>query len=370
MKKKNITYLENAYLSLLDRSKFSKNQNDMESAKDAREDIEKFITDCDNAKLLQANTYEDKKNKEAREKFARENSYSVKSFLNGEVSENQEIDRVKRNRRYRRAKIVTPIVLVGLFAAIIGGAAACNKKTNGNSSDVTTITTIGIDEETSTMSTSDYTNESTTSGFYDGYDNSNAIPSMSEGMSGIVINDPTVTPTTVNGGNGTPATTGSTTVPTTNNTTGTPATEATTTPTTTVAPTATPTSTPTATPTPVPYVGDDAVPTTEPITPSNTEPNPSDARNMPDIVVDEYDGVQPIYIEENPNETYETYIDITPTTSVASTSSTTSNTQTYGGMVIDEDEDETYETFIEIDSDGQIVKQSKNNVKRLTLYRK
>ena len=347
MEKKDKVYYENLYLALLDKMKTSNTKEELEATK---RQIELFknrglVSNLDN----ESDSYAVQNSKNYK-KFAESNNEYIDALLDNQVSTDDEIRRINGKKMTR--KVVKGVVIAGLVIGLIAGLNSCKNKNKNNSAVATTTTTTTMNGESTTVSTSDYImDETTTGGFYNDYDNGSAVPSMSDAMNGIVINDPTATTTQSNsnnnnnGGNPTTGTTQGTTAvePTTGTTQGT-----------------TSTPTPTVTPTPVPSDGGDTVPTTSAIEPSNTAP--SDDRNQRDVVIDDYDGVQPSWIDEDPTQTYPTYFNpTTTTTTVAPTATSTQGVTTtttttvaptatptpatVAGMPVEEDPTETYETF-------------------------
>lgn len=285
-----------------------------------------------------------------------------------------EIKRIKKGKAKRFVKkALVPVAAVATVIAIGLGIKSCSKNDN-KSTDITTETTTETTLDPRESFTHPSTDPTTVA------PSNNVIPSVSEDMAGIKINEPAATSQTngsgsnggsnsgnnggsnnggsnnggsnnggSNGGSSSSSQTDETTKPT----------EATTTTTT------TPTTTPETT-------TDPSVPTTEPVETKHTEP--SDERNQRDVEVDIHDGKNPEYIEEDENQTYPTYIDTTkntqsteattkPTESTTTTTTPTTKptTSTIDGMPVEEDPDEQYPTFFDA---GEI---TKSNQKTLTL---
>ena len=258
-----------------------------------------------------------------------------------------EIKRIKKERAKRITKKTLYVVAAGALVAIIGSnVVSCSKKKSNSTSSTT---------EPTTETTQETTSETTTYGTDPTTATTVGTPTFSsKDNNGITIIDPTTSQTngdetyggsydgSNNGSNsddnygssnGGSSSSSSETEGTTKPTEGTTTTTSTTT---------------------VETTTDPSVPTTEPVVTVNTEP--ADERNQRDVVVDVHDGRNPEYIEEDDNESYETYIDVPTTTTTVTTTSGTVN-----GMPIEEDEDEEYETFFYIEN------MQKSNAKTLTL---
>ena len=257
-----------------------------------------------------------------------------------------EIKRIKKERAKRITRKTLYVVAAGALVAIIGSGVSCSKKksnSTSSTSESTTETTIETTSETTTYGTDPTTTTTAGTPTFSSKDNN-----------GITIIDPTTSQTNgdeIYGGsyggsnngsynndnygssNGGSSSSSSETEGTTKPTEGTTTTTSTTT---------------------VETTTDPSVPTTEPVVTVNTEP--ADERNQRDVVVDVHDGKNPEYIEEDDNESYETFIDVPTTTTTATTTSGTVN-----GMPIEEDENEEYETFFYIEN------MQKSNAKTLTL---
>lgn len=255
-----------------------------------------------------------------------------------------EIKRIKKERAKRITKKTLYVVAAGALVAIIGSGVSCSKKKSNSTSSTS---------ETTTETTQETTSETTTYGTDPTTTTAGTPTFSSKDNNGITIIDPTTSQTngdetyggsyvgSNNGSNsddnygssnGGSSSSSSETEGTTKPTEGTTTTTSTTTVETTTNP---------------------SVPTTEPVVTVNTEP--ADERNQRDVVVDVHDGKNPEYIEEDDNESYETFIDVPTTTTVTTTSGTVN------GMPIEEDEDEEYETFFYIEN------MKKSNAKTLTL---
>ena len=266
-------------------------------------------------------------------------------------SEIKRIKKVKAKRFVKKALI--PVVTVATVIAIGLGVKSCSKNDN-KSTDITTETTTETTIDPRESFTHPSTDPTTVA------PSNNVIPSVSEDMKGIKINEPTqTTPTNGNSSNNGGSNNGESNNGGSNNggsnnggnnggSSSSNQTEATTKPTET-------TTTPTTTTTTPETTTDPSVPTTEPVETKHTEP--SDERNQRDVEVDIHDGKNPEYIEEDENQTYPTYIDTTKSTEgttkpIEATTTTTTpttkpTTSTVNGMPVEEDPDEQYPTFFD-----------------------
>ena len=356
MVKQNIRYFEDLYLDCLRAYLKAKTKEDKLKALKL---IEEFKEHGDrDFKKVKASDATDEEYHEYR------NMYNYKRVASRipAIDENKynddiaraEIKRIKKERAKRITKKTLYVVAAGALVTIIGSnVVSCSKKksnSNPSTTEPTTETTQETTSETTTYGTDPTT--ATTAG----------TPTFSsKDNNGITIIDPTTSQTNgdeiyggSNGGNNGGSNSGSNNDDNYGSSNGgsnssSSETESTTKPT---EGTTTTTSTTT-----VETTTDPSVPTTEPVVTVNTEP--ADERNQRDVVVDVHDGRNPEYIEEDDNESYETFIDIPTTTTVTTTSGTVN------GMPIEEDEDEEYETFFYIDNSQDNMQKSK--AKTLTL---
>lgn len=361
MVKRNMTYYEKTYENLLVDYINASTKEDKEKALVA---IKDYLKKGDvPVKVVKAGTkpagsYYEYKNKYNYQKVAcRSSKLDFESFNDEKAYEELKKSKSERRKRYvkRTLYVVGGTVLAGV---ILLNVTKCSGKNSKNSGETTETTIESTDETTynTTSTTSTFESTSTTSTF----DSEGAVPSMSDAMKDIQINQPSATTSATNGnsnnsgsGNSGSSNNGGSNNGGSNNggsnnggsnnggsstpTTAEPTTTTTTTPTTTTEPSATTTR-------------NSEVPETTPVETKNTAP--SDEQHTRDITVDEHDGKNPEYIEEDPNETYPTYINIPETTAstTKSTESTTAattkpTTGTVNGMPVEEDPDETYETY-------------------------
>ena len=330
--KKDKIYYENMYIALLKKLKSAKNEEEFNTYLAELAEFEKNG-------YVQSASYEDM--------IAYQNGVHYKNFVESNENQMLEVQNKERTadkeiRRIKFKKFVrTTIKVAGVAALVIligAGVHSCNKKKGNNGTSETS----GTSETTTDMTTTGETTINTIqSTFGNEFDNDNAIPSLSESMDGIVIIDPTQTSGVNNGGNGNSGNSGSgysdDYIQPTDSVTWTVPTDPTTKPT---EETTKPTE---GTTTTTPTTRDENVPTTEPVQTKNTEP--SNERDLRDVEVDVHDGKNPEYIEEDPNETYETYIYIPSSSTYTVDSATTTTTDSLDGMPIEEDPNETYETY-------------------------
>lgn len=402
MEKFNVKYYEDIYLGLLKDYIKAEKKEDKEKALKATEDFKAMamldpiqemalnrlgyseLTQDNRAEVLKkmAEIHGEIDKDPDAEYFANKNKENYRKVVNAipRIDKDKysddiakaEIKRIKKGKAKRFVKkALVPVAAVATVIAIGLGFKSCSKNEN-KSTDITTETTAETTIGPSESFTHPSTDPTTVA------PSNNVIPSVSEDMAGIKINEPTATSQTngsgSNGGsnsgnnggsnNGGSNNGGSNNGGSNGGSSSTGQTDETTKPTeATTIPTTTPTTTPETT-------TDPSVPTTEPVETKHTEP--SDERNQRDVEVDIHDGENPKYIEEDPTKTYPTYINIpetsktteatTTTTAKPTTAPTTKpTTGTVNGMPVEDDPNETYETYFDA---GQ---KTKSKDKTLTL---
>ena len=372
MEKKGYTFYENLYLDLLNKLKNAKTEEEKKNIRLALVKLREDGLSIKNEKVdtgsLSTEEYYEYRNNKNYSKFAGNNAVGMHDVTTNSVEPQAEINRVKKAKKRRiTKKVITGVVIAGLAIGLASCAKSCSKKKSNTTG--TTITSSLDQTSGSSINTTGTTTNGTTRNTTE-FNDKDAIASMSDEMGGYDINDPNYAeyygdgvyadddyvyglyhddveygddhfgetvyvPTFPTLPSSTTVTEGTTTTPTTTTTT----TETTTTTTT-----------------------GDPVPTTTAPETQNTEP--ADDRNMRDVVVDEYDNVQPSYVEEDVNETYETYVNTEGTTE---TTTTTTSTYSYDGMEVEDDENETYETYMTFET--KAANQAKGSAKTLR-YRK
>lgn len=228
MEKKDKKFFEDYYVKLLNQLKAAKNDVDAQFVKDTIKDYTTQVTlgsATTNANGVSVPQYFVEKDIKNNKKFIKENESHAKKLLEGDTTADKEIKRIGRKQKFRTFKKV--LIVGGVAVLIAVGVNSCNKKnknTKGVSSSITTTTndetsTIGITTESASV-TSDTTLESdpttNTNGTTTTFDESGAISSLSDSMSGIVI-DPS-TPSTKGSQTSEPTTRGTTTSETSGNT--------------------------------------------------------------------------------------------------------------------------------------------------------
>ena len=393
MEKKDTIYLENQYIAILEKIRFARSKEELEAAKESLKLFKEngLAGNLNNEVIdqfddLTENEFYDVYDSRCFKKFAEKNSENMDQVLTNQLHEKQEaaseIERIKRKKTFRQFRrcLVAGLLVGGL----IFGIASCNNKKKNNATSTTTTSETTTDmtttTEETTISTGDYTpktSETSNSSF----DDSKAVPSMSNAMTGISIDgqgnttsettteettkkstnspEPTTTTTHSNnksGNNGNGGSNGG------SNNKGSDTTKSTTKPSST-------TTTKQTEPTTTTTKDGDTVPTTS----SVKTTNPSNDKNKRDVTVDEHDGKNPTHIDEDPKQTYPTYTTFetssksttkpssttttkqtkpTTTTTKTTTATTTAKPtpkpttkQTVKGMPVEEDPTQTYETF-------------------------
>jgi hypothetical protein len=325
--KRDKIYYENVYIKLLER--LEKLQDEAKKELTPKKDSkvsEETLTKIKNCKLntrgffnkglsgkadIEENFTKEQKayaeiEAKVHKKFATKN---VKYWDKVENDKRTPEEEIRRIRNGKNARFIGKVIVVGaLVTAVACGVVRCmskNSKTNTTSSTTTTST---YGDETSNTTTNTTPSDTTTNRTFatSDTDNSKALESIQDDQKGIVIVDPTTGETTIyydnnddndysNNGGGYTGTNGggsseNSTSTTTTTTTETAAVTETTVPT---------------TPAPQPTINSDGE--TVPTTSVNKEPEYSEANGGKDVVINNYDDVNPTYIEEDPTQTYETF---------------------------------------------------------------
>jgi hypothetical protein len=381
MEKKGLIYYEKSYEKLLeDYLKAKTNEDKKEALKKISDFLAtgKAITGNVDTKTLDTEEYFNYRNSINYKRVAENATFDEEHFNKCNFKDQYVKDEIKASKKRRTLRhldnTLKGVVAAGAIVAVLACAKSCSNKKANNGSDITTTTTTTEATTDNTVATTTTPSESTSATTT--YDTDGAVPSMSKEMDGIKINEPTETTRSNGGNNGGSSNNGGSNNGGSNNggsnnggsnsgNNGSPSqTEGTTKPAETSATTSTTTTTTSETTT------DPSVPTTEPVETKNTAP--ADESHQRDITVDVHDGENPKYIEEDPTQTYPTYINIpetsktteaTTTTTAKPTTTTTAKptTGTVNGMPVEEDPNETYETYFNA---GQ---KTKSKDKTLTL---
>lgn len=322
--KRDKIYYENVYIKLLER--LEKIQGEAKKDSKVSEETSTKIKNCKlntrgffnkglsgKADIGENYTKEQKAYAEieakVHKKFATKNVKHWDKVENDKRTPEEEIQRIRNGKN---ARFIGKVIVVGaLVTAVACGVVRCmskNSKTNISSSTTTTSTYGDGTSNTTTNTTPSNTTTNRTFATSD-TDNSKALESIQNDQKGIVIVDPTTGETTIyydnndndysnNGGGYTGNNSGGSSENSTSTTT------TTTTETAAVTEDTVPTTVPTTT-APQPTINSDGE--TVPTTSVNKEPEYSEANGGKDVVVNNYDDVNPTYIEEDQTQTYETF---------------------------------------------------------------